>query len=198
MASSPDDRFQPVQRNRQAPVNVTLNSMHRTTPLSKVRLALQRGTQANSCTGINKPTTFCELTSWISADYLISTLQSGAGGQIAIAPTKGSSMCALCGVLSGDDHWSDRPVPLFSGEPPTRRARRLARVSAANLVLAQLGLKLADWEGAKYQLSSSTGRTEIVDNLAQLWQAAERILGRACDPLDPSLIARMEQIRRTG
>jgi hypothetical protein len=107
-------------------------------------------------------------------------------------------MCALCGVLGGEDHWSDRPVPFFSGEPPTRRARRLARVGAANLVLGQFGLTLADWEGAKYQLSSRTGRTEIIDNLAQVWQAAERILGRACDPLDPSLIARMEQIRRTG
>ena len=80
----------------------------------------------------------------------------------------------------------------------TRRARRLARVRAANLVLTQFGLTLTDWEGAKYQLSSRTGRTEIVDNLAQVWQAAERILGRACDPLDASLIARMEQIRRTG
>ena len=86
---------------------------------------------------------------------------------------------------------------LFSLASQTpRRARRLARVRAANLVLTQFGLTLADWEGAKYQFSSRTGRTEIVDNLAQVWQAAERILGRACDPLDPSVIARMEQIRR--
>ena len=77
------------------------------------------------------------------------------------------------------------------------RTRRLARVRAANLVLIQFGLTLADWEGANYQLSSRTGRTEIVDNLAQVWQAAERILGRACDPLDLSVIARMKQIRRT-
>jgi hypothetical protein len=107
-------------------------------------------------------------------------------------------MCALCGVLGSEDHWTDGWQPFFTGEPPTRRARRLARVAAANLVLTEFGLRLADWEGAKYQLSSRTGRTEIVDNLAQVWQAAERILGRACDPLDPSLITRMEQIRRTG
>ena len=107
-------------------------------------------------------------------------------------------MCALCGVLGSEDHWTDGPVPFFSGVQTTRRARRLARVGAANVVLTQFGLTLTDWEGAKYQLSSRTGRTEIVDNLAQVWQAAERILGRACDPLDASLIARMEQIRRTG
>ncbi len=113
-------------------------------------------------------------------------------------PQRSCYMCALCGVLGSEDHWTDGPAPFFSGEPTTRRARRLARVSAANLVLSQLGLTLADWEGAKYQLSSRTGRTEIVDNLAQVWQAAERILSRACDPLDPSLIARIEQIRRSS
>jgi len=118
--------------------------------------------------------------------------------KIGIAATAASSMCALCGVLGIEDHWTDRSQPFFTGEPTTRRARRLARVAAANLVLAEFGLTLADWEGAKYQLSSRTGRTEIVDNLAQVWQAAERILGRACDPLDPSLITRMEQMRRTG
>jgi hypothetical protein len=106
-------------------------------------------------------------------------------------------MCALCGVLGSDDHWTDGPAPFFSGELSTRRARRLARVRTANLVLNQFGLALADWEGANYLLSSRTGRTEIIDNLTQVWQAAERILGRACDPLDPSLIARIEQIRRS-
>ena len=111
--------------------------------------------------------------------------------------TTASNMCALCGVLGSEDHWTDGPVPFFTRDQTPHRARRLARVRAANLVLTQFGLTLADWEGAKYQLSSRTGRTEIVDNLAQVWQAAERILGRACDPLDLSVIARMKQIRRT-
>jgi hypothetical protein len=112
--------------------------------------------------------------------------------------TPASNMCALCGVLGSADHWTDGSQPFFTGEPTTRRAQRLARVRAANLVMSQFGLTLADWEGANYLLSSRTGRTEIVDNLSQVWQAAERILGRACDPLDPSLIARIEQIRRPG
>ena len=34
---------------------------------------------------------------------------------------------------------------------------------------------------------------KIVNNLAHLWMAAERLLGRPCDPLDEKLIALMER-----
>ncbi len=80
----------------------------------------------------------------------------------------------------------------------TRRAERLHRVQVVNIVLGQFGLSLRDWQGAQYQLSNRTGRTEFVDNLSQVWQAAERILGRACDPLDSSVIARMERADQTA
>jgi hypothetical protein len=102
-------------------------------------------------------------------------------------------MCGLCGVLGGEGDWTERAAMSFSSAR-TRRAERLERVRVANLVLAQFGLELTDWQGAKYQLASRTGRAEIVDNLAQLWQTAERVLGRACDPLDPALIARTERL----
>jgi len=107
-------------------------------------------------------------------------------------------MCGLCGVLGKEADWTDGPASPFSGVRATRRAQRLQRVRVVNLVLAQFGLDLADWQGAKYQLTSRTGRTEIVDNLAQVWLAAERILGQACDPLDPALVARMERIEQMG
>ena len=105
-------------------------------------------------------------------------------------------MCGLCGVLGNQANWTDGPPMPFSGARLTRRAQRLQRVRLVNIVLAQFGLALSDWQGAQYQLSSRTGRTEVVDNLAQVWQAAERILGQACDPLDPSLLARMERIEQ--
>jgi hypothetical protein len=41
-------------------------------------------------------------------------------------------------------------------------------------------------------LSTATGKTEIVDNLTHLWTAAERLIGRPCDPLDPALVRRLE------
>jgi hypothetical protein len=53
-------------------------------------------------------------------------------------------------------------------------------------------MNLADWQGSAFVLSTATGKTEIVDNLAHLWMAAERLLGRPCDPLDEELVALME------
>ena len=41
-----------------------------------------------------------------------------------------------------------------------------------------------DWSGNAYLLTSRTGRTAIVDTVADVWPAAERISGRECDPLD--------------
>jgi hypothetical protein len=96
-------------------------------------------------------------------------------------------MCGLCGALGIDSDWTDAAAtPLIGAR--TVRAQRLERVHVINMVLKQFSLVLSDWEGAKYQLSTRTGSTEIVENLAQVWQAAERLLGRTCDPLDPVLI----------
>ena len=66
-------------------------------------------------------------------------------------------------------------------------------MAAANRVLKHYRVMLADWQGSAFILSSATGKTEIVDNLAHLWTAAERLLGRPCDPLDAELIAAMER-----
>lgn len=105
-------------------------------------------------------------------------------------------MCALCGVLGGREHWTDavaRPG-VFTGntDPAARRRERIRRVAAANRVLAHYRMSLADWQGGVFVLTTATGKAEIVDNLAHLWMAAERLLGRPCDPLEPELIALME------
>jgi len=101
-------------------------------------------------------------------------------------------MCALCGVLGGAGHWTDavaRPgVFTRTGEPIERRRERAARVAHANRVLKHYRLSLSDWQGASFLLSTATGKTEIVDNLTHLWMAAEKLLGRPCDPLDEALI----------
>ena len=59
-------------------------------------------------------------------------------------------------------------------------------------VLRHYGLKLGDFEGQSYVLRSATGRQELVPHLPGMWAAAERLAGRACDPLDPALIAALE------
>ncbi|MCX8998408.1 hypothetical protein NOF55_14935 [Rhizobiaceae bacterium BDR2-2] len=105
-------------------------------------------------------------------------------------------MCSLCGVLGGADHWADaaaRPgVYTRNVERIDRRRERIARVAAANRILAAYALTLSDWQGASYVLASRTGKSEVVEDLGHLWPAAERMIGRDCDPLDPDLIARLE------
>jgi hypothetical protein len=105
-------------------------------------------------------------------------------------------MCALCGVLGGSGDWTDvaaRPG-VFTRNVGSleRRRERIHRVACAQRVLGFYGLTLSDWQASSFVLSTLTGKTEIVDNLTHLWNAAEKLTGRPCDPLDPQLIARLE------
>ena len=110
-----------------------------------------------------------------------------------------SAVCALCGVLGSEGHWTDAVARPGIFTPNTdslqRRRERLHRVACAQRVLRHFGLTFSDWQGASYVLSTATGKTEIVDSIAHLWATAERVAGRPCDPLDPALIARLEADR---
>ncbi len=105
-------------------------------------------------------------------------------------------MCGLCGILGGEDHWTDTASSpaVFADRAvaQTRRHERLRRAALANAVLGHYGLKLSDWQGSSYLLSSHTGRTQVVQHLAALWPAAAELTNRPCDPLDPGLIAKLE------
>ena len=59
-------------------------------------------------------------------------------------------------------------------------------------MLRHYGLTLSDWQASSFVLSTATGKTELVEDLGHLWTAAEKLLGRPCDPLDPDLIVRLE------
>jgi hypothetical protein len=105
-------------------------------------------------------------------------------------------MCALCGALGASRHWTDAPPePSLSArdaEATRRRRERMRRVAAANRVLRHYHMTLADWQGSAFTLSTSTGKTEMVENLSHLWAAAERLIGRRCDPLDDALLASLD------
>ena len=105
-------------------------------------------------------------------------------------------MCALCGSLGGDAHWTDavsrEDVFTPNHDPARRRQERARRVQFANRVLKLYGLRLSDWQGASFLLATFTGKSEIVGDLGHLWAAAERLAGRSCDPLDPELLARLD------
>ncbi len=99
-------------------------------------------------------------------------------------------MCGLCGILGSGEHWSDGAAGTPDAEDRSRRRReRLERARLVNRVLAHYGLRLDDWQGTSFLLTSRTGRTEMVDNLSALWLAAGKMTSRRLDPLDPALVA---------
>ena len=111
-------------------------------------------------------------------------------------------MCGLCGMFAGERHWTERAASpaIFGGPGEDDERRRSAvtparerqeRVRLVNRVLDPLGLVLAEWAASAYVLRTKTGRSEMVPDLGALWPAAERLLGRPCDPLDPDLLARL-------
>lgn len=97
-------------------------------------------------------------------------------------------MCGLCGLLGEDVHWSD---PL--GDELPRRRERLRRIAAINKVVAPFRLKVEDFQGVSYLLLGATGKQELAVGLEQLWKAAELLIGRALDPLDPQLLDHLER-----
>ena len=101
-------------------------------------------------------------------------------------------MCGLCGLFGGADHWTEASAqPQIFGGKQTRRAERAERVRIANAVLSALALRLDDWQGASFVLSSATGRREMVETLPAVWTASASMLGYSIDPLDPQLLARL-------
>jgi hypothetical protein len=105
-------------------------------------------------------------------------------------------MCALCGLVGGDEHWADAVardgVYTRNTDPARRRRERANRVSVAKRALKPYGLRLSDWQGTSFVLTTLTGKSEIVGDLGHLWAAAERLSGRPCDPLDPDYLARLD------
>ena len=83
-------------------------------------------------------------------------------------------MCSLCGVLR-NEHWAD--------EGAGRRAR-VIRTALLERVLGRFGLGVREWAG-QYVVSDGKGRSEVADDLAGLWAAAERLAGQAARPTRP-------------
>lgn len=106
-------------------------------------------------------------------------------------------MCGLCGILGGQDHWTDavarEGVYTRNRSPQERRRERANRIQAANRVLKHYALTLEDWQSNAYILRTLTGKSEVFDSLNHLWPTAEKLAGRRCDPLDDALMERLGQ-----
>jgi hypothetical protein len=112
-------------------------------------------------------------------------------------------MCVLCGGFVLQEHWTDKgsdaqgSTMTVGGDSGRNRQReRLLRAKMANQILTYYGLKMEDWNGSKYILRDVKGSSEIVHDIGSLWPAVEKITRKAADPLDPSLIHRMQENHR--
>ncbi|MGL2863451.1 hypothetical protein ACQKAN_03485 [Helicobacter pylori] len=115
-------------------------------------------------------------------------------------------MCVLCGELISSFHWSDEnygsdsyeidenlkePNALISTNENARERKRarLKRVRLLNQILAFYGLKINDWQGAKFVLCDKKGQSVIVNDLGDLWDKAQKLAKKEMDALDSHLLA---------
>jgi hypothetical protein len=109
-------------------------------------------------------------------------------------------MCGACAVLNNAPDWVDRvgnPEGVGHGANLTRGAERQRRVGLVNLLLRPTGMRLFDL-GNNLSLQAPTGRVEIVEGLAHIWVAADRLSPELVDPLDLEQLRAIEGIVRAG
>ncbi|RVY19937.1 hypothetical protein ECC06_02200 [Helicobacter pylori] len=119
-------------------------------------------------------------------------------------------MCVLCGELISSFHWTDgtygsdsceidenlrEPNALISTNENARERKRarLKRVRLLNQILAFYGLKINDWQGAKFVLCDKKGQSVIVNDLGDLWGKAQNLAKKEMDALDSHLLAFLNQ-----
>ncbi len=119
-------------------------------------------------------------------------------------------MCVLCGELISSFHWTDEnygsdsyeidenlrePNALISTNENARERKRarLKRVRLLNQILAFYGLKINDWQGAKFVLCDKKGQSVIVNDLGDLWGKAQKLVKKKMDVLDSHLLAFLNQ-----
>ncbi|GAA8580057.1 hypothetical protein KYTH42_00040 [Helicobacter pylori] len=113
-------------------------------------------------------------------------------------------MCVLCGELIRSFHWTDnyeidenlkgKNVLISVNENARERKReRLKRVGLLNKILAFYGLKMDDWQGAKFVLCDKKGQSVMVNDLGDLWDKAQNLAKKEMDALDSNLLAFLNQ-----
>ncbi|WP_120879697.1 hypothetical protein [Helicobacter pylori] len=118
-------------------------------------------------------------------------------------------MCVLCGELISSFHWTDgtdgsgsyenenlkeQNALISANENARERKRaRLKRVGLLNQILAFYGLKINDWQGAKFVLCDKKGQSVIVNDLGDLWDKAQKLAKKEMDALDSNLLAFLNQ-----
>ncbi|NOJ64818.1 hypothetical protein P741_000485 [Helicobacter pylori H13-1] len=112
-------------------------------------------------------------------------------------------MCVLCGELISSFHWTDsyenenlkgqNALVSANKNARERKRARLKRVRLLNQILAFYGLKMDDWQGAKFVLCDKKGQSVIVNDLGDLWDKAQNLAKKEMDALDFNLLAFLNQ-----
>ncbi|GAA6876110.1 hypothetical protein VN0345_02200 [Helicobacter pylori] len=118
-------------------------------------------------------------------------------------------MCVLCGELIRSFHWTDgtdgsgsyenenlkgqNMLVSVSENAREHKRARLKRVGLLNQILAFYGLKMDDWQGAKFVLRDKKGQSVIVNDLGDLWDKAQNLAKKEMDALDSHLLAFLNQ-----
>ncbi|MGT0070172.1 hypothetical protein V5H82_02075 [Helicobacter pylori] len=122
-------------------------------------------------------------------------------------------MCVLCGELISSFHWTDEnygtngsgsyendenlkgqnALISVNENARERKRARLKRVGLLNQILAFYGLKINDWQGAKFVLCDKKGQSVIVNDLGDLWGKAQKLAKKEMDALDSHLLAFLNQ-----
>jgi hypothetical protein len=94
-------------------------------------------------------------------------------------------MCSACGFPAAPGHWTEAGA----ADAPDRLRARFRRAQVLQLVLGTYGLTAHDGgQVPGIQISTLSGDHTIARDLAEVWATAERLAGRAVDPLDPRFI----------
>jgi hypothetical protein len=94
-------------------------------------------------------------------------------------------MCSACGYPAAPGHWTEAGTANVGDQ---LRAR-FRRVQILIRVLSHYGLKTRDGGLVPgIQISTQAGEESNVRDLAEVWVEAERMTGRAFDPLAPCFV----------
>lgn len=95
-------------------------------------------------------------------------------------------MCGFCGIWGAKNHWSLKSSNpgVFAAQSSTERMReRYALCAILNETLRGHHLKVRDWSGEQWIVEHVSNGSEIVDSIAAVWPAAEKLSKRRVDPL---------------
>lgn len=110
-------------------------------------------------------------------------------------------MCGFCGIWGAKSHWSLKSSNprIFAVQSISERMRERHEQSVVlNSILRGFHLEVRDWGGTQWIVEHVSNGTEIVDSIAALWPAAEKLARRKIDPLNASIFVKSSDGRKDG